>query len=66
MIWTIASATAAMPMYFAMFTLRSASHLTYIEVAVDEAICIWCVGSALIVTAIWLLSLPDVRQRQED
>jgi len=55
-----------MPMYFAMFTLRSASHLTYIEVAVDEAICIWCVGSALIVTAIWLLSLPDVRQRQED
>jgi uncharacterized membrane protein len=37
------------------------AYLTYLELAVIEAICAWCVASALIITGIWLLSLPDAR-----
>ncbi len=32
------------------------AYLTYIELFVLEAICVWCVASAVIVTAAWLLS----------
>ena len=35
--------------------------LTYLELAVIHAICIWCVTSAAIVTAIFLVSVADVR-----
>lgn len=35
--------------------------LTYLELFVIHAICVWCVGSAVIVTAIFLLSLADLR-----
>jgi uncharacterized membrane protein len=35
--------------------------LSYLELFVIHAICIWCVGSAVIVTAIFLLSLADLR-----
>lgn len=38
-------------------------YLTYLELFVIDAICAWCVVSALLVTAILLLSLPDVRSR---
>lgn len=37
--------------------------LTYLELAVIEAICIWCVISAVLVTAIFLLSLADLREK---
>ena len=37
--------------------------LTYLEVAVIQAICIWCVVSAVLVTAIFLLSLADLREK---
>lgn len=36
--------------------------LTYLEVAVIHAICIWCVVSAVLVTAIFVLSLADMRE----
>jgi uncharacterized membrane protein len=36
--------------------------LTYLELAVIHAICIWCVASALIVLAIFLVSVADWRQ----
>ena len=36
--------------------------LTYLELAVIHAICIWCVASALTVTAIFLVSLADLRE----
>ena len=36
--------------------------LTYLELAVIHAICIWCVTSALIVTAILLVSVADLRE----
>jgi len=35
--------------------------LTYLELAVIHAICIWCVTSAVIVTAMFLVSLADLR-----
>lgn len=37
--------------------------LTYLELFVIHAICIWCVISAVIVTAIFILSLRDLRER---
>ena len=36
--------------------------LTYLELAVIEAICIWCVTSAVIVLAILLVSIADWRE----
>ena len=36
--------------------------LTYLELAVIRAICIWCVTSAVIVTAILLVSIADLRE----
>ena len=35
--------------------------LTYLELAVIHAICIWCVTSAAIVAAIFLVSIADLR-----
>ena len=35
--------------------------LTYLELAVIHAICIWCVTSAVVVTAILFVSLADLR-----
>ena len=37
--------------------------LTYLELAVIHAICIWCVISALLVTAILVLSVVDLREK---
>jgi uncharacterized membrane protein len=38
--------------------------LTYLELAVIHAICIWCVTSAVIVTLILVVSLADLRDYQ--
>jgi uncharacterized membrane protein len=38
--------------------------LTYLELAVIHAVCMWCVFSAVIVAAIFLLSVADLRSRQ--
>jgi uncharacterized membrane protein len=35
--------------------------LTYLELFVIHAICRWCVASAVIMTAIWLVSLHSLR-----
>jgi len=37
------------------------AYLTYLELFVIHAICRWCVCSAIIITAIFLLSLPDLK-----
>ena len=37
--------------------------LTYLELFVIHAICRWCVGSAVIITAIWLVALGGVRRK---
>ena len=46
-------------------TLYSA-YLTWLELFEIEAICVWCVGSALIVTLLMLLSAPDLRATPRD
>jgi uncharacterized membrane protein len=38
-------------------------YLTYIELFVLRAVCRWCVASAVIITALWALSMWDVRRR---
>jgi len=38
--------------------------LTYLELAVLHAICIWCVTSAVVVTLILLVSTADLRERR--
>lgn len=38
------------------------AYLTYLELFVIEAICIWCVASAALVTAIALLAAVDLRR----
>ena len=38
-------------------------YLTYIELFVLHAVCRWCVVSAVIITAIWALSIWGVRRR---
>jgi uncharacterized membrane protein len=37
--------------------------LTYLELFVIHAICRWCVGSAVIITAIWLVTLAGLRRK---
>jgi len=37
-------------------------YLTYLELFVIHAICRWCVGSAAIVTAIWVVALSAMRR----
>ena len=37
--------------------------LTYLELAVIHAICIWCVVSAILVTVIFVLSAADLREK---
>jgi uncharacterized membrane protein len=36
--------------------------LTYLELFVIHAICRWCVGSAVIITAIWVVSVLSLRR----
>lgn len=38
-------------------------YLTALELFVIHAVCRWCVGSAAIITAIWLLALPGARPK---
>ena len=37
------------------------AYLTYLELFVIDAICIWCVASAAVVVTMLLLCLPDLR-----
>ena len=38
------------------------AYLTYLELFVIHAICRWCVGSALIITTLFVLGLLDLRR----
>ena len=37
------------------------AYLTYLEAFEIEAICVWCVASAVVVTLIMVLAIPDLR-----
>jgi uncharacterized membrane protein len=52
--WTFALAFAGM-LY--------SGYLTYLELFVIDAICVWCVGSAITVTIIAVVALPGARPR---
>ena len=38
------------------------AYLTYLELFVIHAICRWCVGSAVIITVIWIVALAALRR----
>ncbi len=46
----------------ALFGVLFSIYLTYLELFVIHAVCIWCLSSAVIITALMLLSLPPVTQ----
>jgi uncharacterized membrane protein len=58
------SAKAAGPIMFAMalFGTLFSVYLTYLELFVIHAVCIWCLSSAVIITVLMLLSLPFITQ----
>ncbi len=48
----------AMALFGTLFSI----YLTYLELFVIHAVCIWCLASAVIITALMLLSLPPLTQ----
>jgi len=38
-------------------------YLTYLELFVIHAICRWCVGSAVIITAVWIVALLGLKRK---
>jgi len=46
----------------ALFGTLFSIYLTYLELFVIHAVCIWCLSSAVIITAIMLLNLPPITQ----
>ena len=45
----------------ALIGVLYSAYLTYLEAFVIDAWCYWCVTSALIITAIWVLTVVDLR-----
>jgi uncharacterized membrane protein len=46
----------------ALFGTLFSIYLTYLEIFVIHAVCIWCLSSAVIITALMLLNLPPLTQ----
>jgi uncharacterized membrane protein len=46
----------------ALFGTLFSIYLTYLELFVIHAVCIWCLSSAVSITALMLLSLPHITQ----
>lgn len=51
---TMLAALASVGFFFTLY-------LTYLELFVIHAICRWCIGSAVIITLIWIVSLLALR-----
>lgn len=47
--------------FFSFIGVLISAYLTYLEIFVIKAICIWCVTSAVVITAIFLVSLYELR-----
>jgi len=48
-----------------LFGVAVSAYLTYLEAFVIHAWCQWCVGSAVIITVIFILLLPEIRKLGE-
>jgi len=48
----------------AMSGVLFSAYLTYVELFVIDAICIWCVASAVLITVIALLAAPDLQRER--
>jgi uncharacterized membrane protein len=61
---TDALARIAGPAMFgmALFGTLFSIYLTYLELFVIHAVCIWCLSSAILITGLMLLSLPSITQ----
>jgi uncharacterized membrane protein len=46
----------------ALFGTLFSVYLTYLELFVIHAVCIWCISSAVIITALMLITLPYITQ----
>jgi uncharacterized membrane protein len=57
-----AIAKTAGPIMFgmALFGTLFSIYLTYLEIFIIHAVCIWCLSSAVIITALMLLNLPPL------
>jgi uncharacterized membrane protein len=60
--WRRADRRALMLTYVAgLISLPALAWLTYLELAVIRAVCIWCVTYAVLVIATWILALMSLR-----
>ncbi|HEV2150430.1 MAG TPA: vitamin K epoxide reductase family protein [Longimicrobiaceae bacterium] len=60
--WVRSRGVAAGLFAMAAAGVAFSAYLTYLEAAVIHAWCRWCVASAVLITLIFLLSLPGLRQ----
>ncbi len=58
----LAKASGAAMFGMALFGTLFSIYLTYLELFVIHAVCIWCLSSAVIITALMLLNLPSITQ----
>jgi uncharacterized membrane protein len=55
---TAGAALCGMALFGTLFSI----YLTYLELFVIHAVCVWCLTSAVIITALMLLNLPSITQ----
>jgi uncharacterized membrane protein len=63
--WRFPDSTLLMAWTFslALAGVLYSGYLTYLELFVIDAICVWCVTSATIVSVLFVLSIPDARRQ---
>jgi uncharacterized membrane protein len=59
---TLAKIAGPVMYAMALFGVLFSIYLTYLEIFVIHAVCIWCLTSAVIITALMLLNLPPITQ----
>ena len=59
--WTASRNLARATVLLTAWGVLFSAWLTYLELFVIHAICRWCIGSAVIITAIWVVSLLSLR-----
>jgi len=63
--WTIGEKAPLAVFGFSLIGVIYSAYLTYLELFVIHAVCLWCVASALLMTAIWVISLVGLLQRRQ-